>query len=246
MDIFFRQIMSYLPCPSSISPPPGPFAPRPHSEHVRWFWGVWLSHYTAHSSPIYLCNGAVTSVAVFTTFAVIEETAPEIGLVSLTMSTPSPPPSSPALLSEAVMGSWVWALVSLLPSQASHSPDRRLTRSQRPRAACKTVTLENSAKYWSHSPPPPLLTVLFWQVKTNVIFFPAVQLNLHVDHFVSRPSLKILHLIWVFQQELNAFPPSVICLFKGKLGGRLTFNAELLLSIMNYECAVNNERSSWA
>lgn len=170
MDIFIRKMTSYLPCPPSISPPPALFPPQPHSQHVRWFdsYDSATPLLTAHP---FIC----AAVAVY-------------GLrchgKNRTRSR-SPrllPPHHPPLLSSRQKQSWKaasrWALVSLFPSQASHSPDRRLTRSQRLRAACKTVRQETSAKYWrTHPTPldprPPLLIALFWQVKTNVTFFPA-------------------------------------------------------------------------
>lgn len=63
----------------------------------------------------------------------------------------------PTLLPSCQKQSWkaesLGALDSALPSQASHSPDRRLPQLQRPRAACTSDRQEGSAKYW---PPPHL------------------------------------------------------------------------------------------
>lgn len=235
MDIFFRQITSYLSWPSSISPRPSPFAPQPHSEHIRWFLrGMTQPLHCSQLANLSLrrcCDigGCVYGLRCHWRNCTRNWSCIAHRVLSLPPYHPPLPPSCQKQSWVAESGLWSHfypprTVTVLTGGWHGRKGPELLAKLSHRRALPNTDPL---------SPPPPLLAVLFWQVKTNVIFLPCSSPRWIYTLIISCPD----HLIR---------PPAVICLFKGNWGGGSTFNAELLLSIMIYECALNNERSSWA
>lgn len=141
---------SYLPCPPSISPPPALSSPQPHSQHVRSFdsYDSATPLLTAHP---FIC----AAVAVFTVFAAMEKTAPEVAhpvhSFPITLLCCPHVRSSHGRLRHA--GLWSHfspprPVIVLTGGWHGHNGPELL----------KTVRQERSAKYWHPPPsPPPLL-----------------------------------------------------------------------------------------